>query len=388
MPSDSKQRTSYPAHLPTKVAGALRERIHTGLYQPGEWLPAERVLTEDLRVHRRVVRAAIALLETEGLLLRRPNCRPIVQTPSVAVPDAPPAAAQFAASRLVALVMWHGAAMGTAGTSQQRIFWGMNQSLGQAGYHGVFLDLGDEVGTEQENPDREAAHLRYAMDHEFGGIVFYAYAYDRNRELIQEVSRRMPLILIDRMVHGVEADFVGAENRQGMFDATKFLIGQGHKRIAYVTKGESINTVQDRLQGYLRALREDFGDDAYEMVLTAPFSDTGAWSVFDTVFRVAPNERPTAVLCVNDIEAVRVANRLKELGLSVPEDVSLIGFDNIVRALPGGVGLTTVAQPFEEIGKAATKLFLRHIEDPTAPPSYVELPVTLIQRESSKIIDP
>ncbi|BDI31160.1 hypothetical protein CCAX7_32110 [Capsulimonas corticalis] len=368
------------------MAEALRERIRSGHYQPGEWLPAERVLTEDLHVHRRVVRAAIAQLEKEGLLIRRPNCRPIVQAPAAPVADDLPTGSQFPASRLVALIMWHGAALGATGTAQQRIFWGMNQALGQAGYHGVFLDLGEEVGTEQENAEREATHLRYALDHGFGGIIFYAYAYDSNRELIQEVSRRMPLVLIDRMVPGVEADFVGTENRQAMFDATKYLIRQGHKRIAYVTKGESINPVQDRLQGYLRALREEFASDAYEMVLTAPFSDSSTWSVFDTVFKLPAEERPTAVLCVNDIEAVRVAKRLAELGLTVPEDVSLIGFDNIVRTLPGGVGLTTVGQPFEEIGKAATKMFLRRVDSAAVPQSHVELPAQLIERESSKSI--
>ncbi|MCW3058271.1 MAG: regulatory protein LacI:Periplasmic binding protein/LacI transcriptional regulator [Capsulimonas sp.] len=385
MASDFQQRPSTSTHLPTKVAEALRDRIRSGLYQPGEWLPAERELTDDMRVHRRVVRAAIAQLEREGLLLRRPNCRPIVQTPPVAVDDTP-AGTQFPASRLVALVMWHGGG-GATESAQQRIFWGMNQALGQAGYHGVFLDLGEDVGTEQENAQSEAAHLRYALDHGFGGIVFYAYAYESNRELIQEVSRRMPLVLIDRMVPGVEADFVGAENRQAMFDAVKYLVQQGHKRIAYVTKGESINPVHDRLQGYLRALREEFASDAYEMVLTAPFSERSTWSVFDTVFKLPADERPTAVLCVNDVEAMRVEKRLAELGLSVPGDVSLIGFDNIVRSLPSGVGLTTMAQPFEEIGKAACKMFLRRIEDSSAPPLHVELPVKLIERASSKPID-
>ena len=92
------------------VAGVLRDRIRSGDYRDGEWLPTERVLTEDLRAHRSVVRGALALLEKEGLILRRPHCRPIVQSSSAqAQNNAPaPSASPSPASRFVALVMWHG----------------------------------------------------------------------------------------------------------------------------------------------------------------------------------------------------------------------------------------------------------------------------------------
>jgi len=377
-----------PKSLPSKVAGTLRERIRSGYYPAGERLPAERFLEEDLNVDRRVVRAAIAELDKEGLLVRRPNCRPIVQVlpTQTSESDEPRTVSQFPSSRLVALVMWHGGPGEDAGTAQQRIFWGMNQALGQAGYHGVFLDLGEEVGNEEQNAEREAMHLRYALDHGFGGILFYAYANNSNRELIQEVSRRMPLVLIDRMVPGVESDFVGSENLQSMFDATTHLMSLGHKRIAYVTKGDSINTIHERLWGYLTAMRGANSTSENEMVITAPATGNTAWPVFDAVFRLPAGQRPTAVLCVNDDEAVRVANRLLELGLQVPDDVSLIGFDNIVRTLPSGVAFTTVAQPFEDIGKAATKLFLRRMTDPSALPIHIELPTQMISRDSVKAV--
>ncbi|BDI31167.1 hypothetical protein CCAX7_32180 [Capsulimonas corticalis] len=369
------------AKLHGHVVSALRERILSGFYQAGEWLPAERVLTTDLSVHRKVVRTAIAQLEKEGLLVRRPNCRPVVQA-AASAEDAvgPEDNSRFSESRLVALSMWRGG--GSVGSAQQRIFWGMNQALGQAGYHGVFLDLGEQVGTVQQNAVREALHLRYVLDHGFGGTIFYPYAYDENRELIQEVSRRMPLVLIDRMVAGVEADFAGAQNRQAVYDAVMHLTERGHRRIAYLTKSESILPVQERLQGYLVAMRDVFPETMTEIVLTAPVSGSDYWYVFDAVFRLPAGERPTALICVNDIEAMRAANRLAELGLSAPEDVSLIGFDNIVSELPNGIGLTTVGQPFEEIGKAAAKLFLRRIDDRAGSQVHVELPTQLIERES------
>jgi LacI family transcriptional regulator len=378
--SKSSTRSSFA------VANVLRERIHSGHYQTGEWLPTERVLTEDLRVHRRVVRTAIDQLVQEGLISRRPHCRPVIAEPArslVRTPSGTAVVSPLSPSRLVALVMWHGGSLEQGGTAQQRIFWGINQALGQAGYHAVFLDLGEEIGSDTENAAREAAHLRYALDQGLGGVIFYAYAYQHNRELIQQVSRRIPLCLIDRALPGVEADFVGINNYQGMFDATTHLIQQGHRRIAYITKGEPINPVQDRLQGYLRALHTAFGGDADEMVLTAPSYTDRAWSVFDTLFRLPEAERPTAVLAFNDYEAVRAAERLQRLNLRVPQDVALAGFDSIVKTLPNGIGLTSVAQPFEELGRTAANTFLRRIESPSILPAYIELPAQLILRESS-----
>src|SRR5438270_131865 len=82
----------------------------------------------------------------------------------------------------------------------------------------------------------EAARLQYAIDHEFGGMIFYAYAYRQNRELIREVAKRMPLVLIDRMLTGIDVDFVGIDNRQAMFEATRHVIELGHTRLAYVTR--------------------------------------------------------------------------------------------------------------------------------------------------------
>ena len=384
---------------PVHIAHILRERILSGQYSVGEWLPAERLLTADLHVHRNVVRAAIDQLVRDGLLTRQPHCRPIVAAttdapvalasnrvmpPNLPFP-APEVVSPIAPSRFVTLIMWHGGDLEKGGKAQQRMFWGMNQALAQAGYHGVFLDLGEKVGSEEENAKREAAHLRYALEQGMGGVIFYPYAYQENRALISEVSRRIPVCLLDRMLPGVEADYVGTQNFEGIRAAVHHLVAQGHRRIAYVTKSEPINPVQDRQRGYSQALHEAFPADADEVVLTAPSFRPVPWTLFDTVFQQSPDRRPTAVIAFNDHEAIVVAERLKRLGLLVPLHVALIGFDDIVRILPNGVGLTSVAQPFEEIGRAAAAAFLRRVESPMSAPQHIELPTRLVIRESSGV---
>lgn len=384
-----------------RVAGILAERIRSGLYDTGSVLPPERLLAADLGVHRRSVRTAIDHLVRDGLVSRRPNCRPTVDW---SPPDAPETAgalgatqgrgrdrpARLSASNLIALIMWHGGGpLEHAGTSQQRIFWGMNRALMAEGSHAVFLDLGDVLRSEEEIAAQEAEHLRYIRDQGFGGALFYPYAYRHNRELVEEVSRSVPLVLLDRKIPGAEVDFVGIKNHGAMFDITQHLIAQGHRRIAYVTHHEPIRSVQDRVQGYLDAIREKNASDGNapdltEMILTVPpYQDDRVWAVVDAVFRLPEGQRPTAAACFTDYFAVRLAERLEYLGLSIPQDVALTGFDDIVSALPNGLGLTTAAQSYEEIGIAAVDLLMRRRKDLLSPPKSVELPAHLIVRASS-----
>lgn len=377
------------ADAPTanRVASALRSRILTGLYQPGQWLPTQRDLASELGVNRRAINAAVTQLAGEGLLSCQPGCRPVVlkaaaraglrripMRETARVPAADPS--RTASSRLVALLMWHGGFEQRA-TAQQRIFWGMNLTLAQAGYHAVFLDLG-ELGTPDENAAHEAAHLRNVLDQGFAGVVFYAYAYRSNRELVQQVAEHVPMVLIDRMLPGLPCDFVGVDNFHAMRDATRHLLSLGHRRIAYMTKLEPINTVYDRFSGYQDAL-EQAGLSAL-VLTTPPDSD---WDLFDSQFRKPAGQRPTALLCVNDYEAVKAADRLAGLGLRVPEDVSLVGFDDIVQVLPTGAALTTVAQPFEEIGSAAARLVIDRQEGSAKPFAHIELPASLMVRASA-----
>lgn len=376
----SPEETTNLKHPEIFVTDLLRDQIQSGEYKAGEWLPAERRLAESLQVDRRTVRLAINRLVKSGLVTREPHCRPVVAS-SEKEAAAAPASALSAASSFVALLMWRGGTqLERTLTSQQRLFWGMNQALAEAGHHAVFLDLG-VVGSEEENAAREAELLRYVLKQGFGGVVFYPYAYSKNEELVEEVRRTIPFVAIDRRC-AVQTDFVGVENHQAMYDTVMHLVALGHRRIAYVTKNEQIVAVQERIQGYLDAMRDADLDD---MVLLIPVrSREKRWKGIEAVFRLPPAERPTAAAVFNDHSAVHLARRLETLGLSVPEDVAVTGFDDIIPALPNGVGLTTVAQPYEEIGRKSVELILRRRSDLSAPVISANLPATLIVRESSQ----
>lgn len=383
MPSKTFPQNS---DAPGRVADVLYERIRSGVYRPGDLLPPERTLASDLGAHRRSIRLAIDQLVEAGLVTQRPHCRPSVSSPlengDGGIVSRPPSG--VASSKFIALIMWHGGGpLEHEGTSQQRIFWGMNQALLNHGYHAVFLNLG-ELGSDDENAENEAKLLTYIHDQGFGGALFYPYAYDRNHELIREVNRKVPIVLLDRNTMGPGMDYVGVQNLEAMKEVTNHLISQGHRRIAYLTRNERINPVVDRAQGYSDAMWRAGGAEMTEMILTiSSHEDERDWVVVDAVFALPPDQRPTAAVCLTDYLAVHLCERLERLGLTVPGDVAVTGFDNIVSTLPNGVGLTTAAQPFEAMGERAVELLIRRMNYGIAPAVSEELPVQLIVRESS-----
>lgn len=367
------------------VAEVLRDQIESRQYSAGDWLPAERTLAREFGVDRRTVHLAIDRLVSCGLVIRHPHCRPIVASPSERTRITGRRQTPSSKSDFVALVMWRGSGeLERTQTAQQHIFWGMNQALGEAGRHGVFMDLGT-LGTSEENAAQEAERLRYIAEQGFGGVVFYPYAYRRNGALIEDIQQTVPFVTIDRRC-AAATDFVGIENYGAMADAIRHLIAQGHRRIAYITKNEPILAVQDRLRGYLDAMHEAGLEDMVLAVPEHPVEDK--WTAVEAVFRLPAAERPTAAAVFNDYTAVHLTEHLNRLGLSVPAEVAVSGFDDIVAALPGGGGLTTVAQPYEEIGKKAVELILRRMADPAAPLVTANLPALLIVRGSSRPLAP
>jgi LacI family transcriptional regulator len=292
---------------------------------------------------------------------------------------------QLTASNLIALIMWRGGEPMEQGvTAQQLIFQGINQTLLKRGYHAVFLDLGERIGTEDENAAREADHLRYTLDHGFGGVIFYPYAYRHNHGLIDDVSQRVPLVLLDRKIPGIETDFVGVNNYDAFARLTRHLIDLGHRRIALAMRFEPIHPVQERILAFVDTMQSiDLPGMAETILDVPPYQDDRAWAVVDAVFRQEPDLRPTAVACTNDHLALSVASRLQHLGLSIPKDVAVAGFDNIIPTLHNGVGLTTVAQPYEGIGIAAVDLLMRRIEDRSVPTRSMQLPAQLVVRSST-----
>jgi DNA-binding LacI/PurR family transcriptional regulator/DNA-binding transcriptional regulator YhcF (GntR family) len=350
--------------LPDQVAITLRDRIRVGQYQTGCKLPSERTLEADLSVDRRTVRAAIEQLATEGMLDIRPKCRPVVKA----------AVSKRLDPKLIALVMLS-TTSSRPGSTRQRVFWGVNEGLAGSGFHAVPLDLIPRISQANvRKADYEAEHLNYVLEHGFAGVVFHPQSYNSNSELLRKVAQQMPLVLLEHQIPGVQADFVGLENRKLSEEATRDLIHQGHKRVAFLTTGEFSNTAHERLEGYLQALSYAFPCNPYELVLNPPLVNSMSWPLFEAISKLPADKRPTAIVCSTNQEAERATIHLRALNLRVPEDVSLISLENNGLTLCGNsTGSTAVAQHFE-IGKAAAKLIIRRCNEPSVDLAHIELP--------------
>lgn len=266
-------------------------------------------------------------------------------------------------------------------TAQQRLFWGLNQALSEAGWHGVFLIPSASGQHGMENGTCEAVRLHYALDHGFAGIILSPSPSRDNRKRLQEVTRRIPLVLIDRQVPGVEADFVGVNHFVAMQEATCHLKMQGHSRIGLITPADTIAAFQDHIMAYRAALRSADLPALDQVIMVGSQQE---WAMFDRLFRLPKQERPSALLCVSDSIAHQVLERLAALGIRVPNELTLISFGGSVQPPSNGACLANIALPFEDIGATAARLFMKRIKTPDCAPQSVEIVAPLVTKADDK----
>jgi LacI family transcriptional regulator len=194
-------------------------------------------------------------------------------------------------------------------------------------------------------------------------------------------SRKFPHVLIDHQGVDTSSPAVGAANWQGGFVATEYLIGLGHERIGFITGWMDLGCTQDRLAGYKAALRAHHLPEIPELVYEGDFFQNsgvaGASALLDLP------EPPTAIFASNDVMAMGAMDAIRHRGMRIPDDISVVGFDNIPQAAVVYPPLTTVQQPLEQMGRVATQVLLDMLSNPEKKITRLELPTELIIRSSA-----
>jgi LacI family transcriptional regulator len=194
-------------------------------------------------------------------------------------------------------------------------------------------------------------------------------------------ERNFPYVLIDQADVTENSSIVEAANWQGAYEATRYLGQLGHTRIAFVTGALAIRSAVDRLRGYRAALADCDIPVSEELVLEGNFQQqTGYEATKNLLQSVDPP--PTAIFASNDLSAFGAMDAARECGLRIPDDISIVGFDDIPQASLVYPKLTTVRQPLEEMGQVAVKMLLERIKDQSHPPQRVELETQLVIRDS------
>ena len=193
-------------------------------------------------------------------------------------------------------------------------------------------------------------------------------------------QRNFPFVLIDHQGTGKEIPAVGATNWQGAFDATEHLLKLGHRRIGFITGSMDLGCAQDRLAGYRAALRTHHVPYTEELVYEGTFFQpdgfTGALALLDVP------DPPTAIFASNDVMAMGAMDAIRQRGLRIPDDIAVLGFDDIPQAEMVRPALTTIQQPLEKMGRVATQMLLDLLEAPESKIQRIELPTKLIIRDS------
>jgi DNA-binding LacI/PurR family transcriptional regulator len=203
-----------------------------------------------------------------------------------------------------------------------------------------------------------------------------------------ELKRRnYPFVLLEA-VRGVPASLVDIDNADASRRAVEHLIELGHTRIVHFAGPDYSMHTLERIDGVRRACSAShlvFGDE--HVVHAGAHLENGYRAALEYFRGVAPDARPTAVTCYNDLVAIGVARALRELGLRVPEHVSLVGFDDIPLAEFLEVPLTTVRVPTFRMGELAADMLITHVESKTAVPvqkAYLE--AQLVVRDSTRAV--
>ena len=334
---------------------ALSQRIQSGELRAGRGLPSERKLSEELSVSRVVVRAAIQELERQGLVACKARCRPVVCSPAAPAPSA-----SDRSTRYVAVWLWPSAGDFCAASILRGV-----QSVGlPANYKVVVANaVGDDVETCLES---EAKFLRGLIeDREAAGAIVWYLGGQTNEPVLRAAKEAgVPIVFLDRLPpSSIQADFVGTDNAGAARRAVEHLISLGHRRIAMLSNADKVSSVLAREAGYRRALAEariDFNPEYVFEVQTDEIE--GVADAIDKM--LSQPEPPTAVFGVNDHVALQAHEALTNRNVSIPEQMSVLGFDGLLRWVPGGGYLTSAWQDFERIGQTATELILEKMDGP------------------------
>ncbi|HEY7419153.1 MAG TPA: LacI family DNA-binding transcriptional regulator, partial [Ktedonobacteraceae bacterium] len=212
-----------------------------------------------------------------------------------------------------------------------------------------------------------------------GAILVLAQGQSKRLEELRR--HKIPFVVVDhRGELGADVPSVGATNWLGGCAATEYLISLGHRRIAIISGQANMRASRDRIAGY-RAALEDAGIPVDpQLIRPGTFNqDTGYKQTFALLELAEP---PTAIFAGSDMQAMGVYSALRTRGLTIPDAMSVVGFDDVLPASVVTPTLTTVRQPLVEMGRVATTMLLRMIGGEPLDSMRVELTTTLIERES------
>ncbi len=345
------------------VRDQILRRIETGELPPGSRLKTELEMAQEFGVSAITIRRALADLVSGGRVVRRRGAGTFVASPQ------PGGEEKREKPRHVAMLLTQESySVG----SLARIMEGAQNTLTR---HGSTM----LIDWNSRNPRVSGESIRRMLDQGTDGFLIYPYDPAQNREefrLIREAGK--PYVLLDRRDALMPSLYVGSNNFDGGVMAANALLAQGHERICFLAHLFFLSSEQERYAGFCSALRAAGIRECAHSLMEKPDMEALARSV--------RSGEITAVFCVSDRMAERAVISLAKMGLRVPDDVSVIGFDDNMYMAGCPVPLSTVRQQFELIGRRAAELLLWSLDKKEGPVENMQMQigVELVLRSSIK----
>ncbi|HYC72823.1 MAG TPA: LacI family DNA-binding transcriptional regulator [Opitutaceae bacterium] len=230
-----------------------------------------------------------------------------------------------------------------------------------------------------ENLKKEAFYLDVMRAESVDGVILPPIA-ERDSAVLKLAQSGMPVVSVDRALNSTTIDTVEVDNFQGAFEAVEHLIKIGHKRIGLIAGRANLSTSRDRRRGYEEALAAVRLPLRPELVRVGDNKQASGGTLTEELLN-EPSP-PTALFVSNNLMAVGALEAIHRRKLKVPDDVALIGFDDLPWAEALDPPLTVVRQPAYEVGRAAAEMLLKRLGNPDLPAAWLRLRPRLILRKS------
>ncbi len=250
---------------------------------------------------------------------------------------------------------------------------GIDQALSLTNYDPVLY-------TTHRHPGKETYYVNTIANGLTEGLLLVAPQVPATYlDMLRE--RDFPYVLIDQADDTENSSVVESTNFQGAYEATLYLNELGHTRIAFITGALAIRSAAERLRGYKTALIDCGLPFREALVVEGNYQQQNGYETTKSLLQNT-YPPPTAIFASNDLSAFGAMDAVRECGFNIPEDISIIGFDDIPQASLVYPKLTTVRQPLEQMGQVAVKMLLERIKVRSSLPNRVTLPTQLIIRDS------
>ncbi|MGI6779076.1 MAG: LacI family DNA-binding transcriptional regulator [Acetivibrionales bacterium] len=230
--------------------------------------------------------------------------------------------------------------------------------------------------------DKEVVYREALLEKRVEGFIV-APTSDETGKVFR--NSEVPVVLVGDMDESNNLNYVTSDNVKGAFLATEYLIKMGHTNIAFIGGHENVKTNRDRLRGFMNALEHYEIDESEIIIKSKGYKMKDGYDSATEI--INSGKLPTAIFTANDLTALGVIKALDENSLSIPEDISVIGFDDISFASLPRINLTTVRQPKYEIGRIAVNILIDKLNNPEhTEPEKVVLETELVIRKTCKRI--